>query len=596
MEFASAGATASSFPPRPLREYALLADGERGALVGPDGELAWMCAPRWDSDAFLSTLVGGDGVYAVTPRDRSVWAGHHEPGTLIWRSDWTTDRGGSVESREALACPAEPHRAVVLRRVRSRQVPAVVRVLLTPRAGFGAGTLTDVHRDAAGIWTARAGELRLRWTGAEGGRYLPDLAGWELDLHLDPETSHHLVLEVSDTPLPTEPPDAGDLWRSTERAWAEAVPPLTDTIAPRDARQAYAVLRGLTSATGGMVAAATTSLPERAEEGRNYDYRYVWIRDQCYAGQALAAVGPSRLLADQTRFVVERVLEHGPRLSPAYTVTGGPVPRQRRLALRGYPGADDRVGNHVRQQFQLDAFGEVLLLLGAVARHRPLGEAERRAADIAADAVAERWRDPDAGVWELAPRFWTHSRLACVAGLRAVAGADTAHPHSARWSQLADRLVTETSRRCLHPDGHWQRAPDDPRLDGALLLPAVRGALPPTDPRVVRTLRAYTRELTDDFYAYRFRHDRRPPGEAEGAFLLCGFFTALAEHQQGDLVTALRWFERNRAACGPGALYSEEYDVACRQLRGNLPQAFVHALMLECAVRLNTPPPTAPHG
>jgi GH15 family glucan-1,4-alpha-glucosidase len=126
-------------------------------------------------------------------------------------------------------------------------------------------------------------------------------------------------------------------------------------------------------------------------------------------------------------------------------------------------------------------------------------------------------------------------------------------------------------------------------VDGSLLLPAVRGALPADDPRSVATLRAYVSELTDDHFAYRFRQDRRPLHEAEGAFLLCGFATALAEHLQGREVSVYCWFERNRAACGPPGLFSEEYDIAQRQMRGNPPQAFVHAMMLECSVRLAAP-------
>ncbi|MBZ4323944.1 glycoside hydrolase family 15 protein, partial [Streptomyces huiliensis] len=160
---------------------------------------------------------------------------------------------------------------------------------------------------------------------------------------------------------------------------------------------------------------------------------------------------------------------------------------------------------------------------------------------------------------------------------------------AAEWSALADRLVADTAARCLHPSGRWQRSPEDPGLDGALLLPPLRGAVPADDPRTRATLRAYVDELTEDHYAYRFRHGDQPLEEAEGAFLLCGFVTALAEHQQGREASAFRWFERNRAACGPAGLYSEEYDVAQHQLRGNLPQAFVHALMLECAARLAGP-------
>jgi GH15 family glucan-1,4-alpha-glucosidase len=126
-------------------------------------------------------------------------------------------------------------------------------------------------------------------------------------------------------------------------------------------------------------------------------------------------------------------------------------------------------------------------------------------------------------------------------------------------------------------------------VDGALLLPALRGALPAADPRSVATWRAVADDLAEDGYVYRFRQDARPLGQAEGAFVLCGFLMALATHQQRDRVGAARWFERNRAACGPPGLFSEEYDIAQRQMRGNLPQAFVHALMLETASRLTDP-------
>ncbi len=124
------------------------------------------------------------------------------------------------------------------------------------------------------------------------------------------------------------------------------------------------------------------------------------------------------------------------------------------------------------------------------------------------------------------------------------------------------------------------------------MLPALRGALPADDPRSLATSAAVRADLGSEGYVYRFRHDRRPLAQAEGAFLLCGFLTAMATHQEGDAVGAARWFERNRAACGPPGLFSEEYDVEQRQLRGNLPQAFVHAVMLETSVRLAGPPGT----
>ena len=588
-------AAAGMFAPHVLREYAMLADGERAALVGPHGDIAWMCAPGWDSDAVFSSLIGGGGVYAVTPRNpRHVWGGHYEPGTLIWHSRWVT-ADGVIECREALARPGDPDRVVLLRRVLAHDHPARVRVLLGPAAGFGRNGTHEL-RQTGGMWTGRSGALHWRWSGArqaEPGR-ATSARGQILTLELDVAAGEHhdLVLELSERPLPATPvaPDAA--WDATETAWTRSMPTLHRSIAPRDAAHAHAVLRGLTSARGGMVAAATMSLPERAATGRNYDYRYAWIRDQCYAGTAAAAAGGTDLLDAAVGFVSARLLTDGPSLKPAYTVSGGPVPDERSLGLPGYPGGAGKLGNWVNGQFQLDAFGEVLQLLATAARLDRLPRDGRLALATAVSAIAARWDRPEAGIWELDDRRWTQSRLACVAGLRAVAALPDTEPGLPDCAALADTILAGTTRTSLHPAGYWRRCPADPGTDASLLLPPVRGALAAHDPRTIATLHAVREQLCDQGYVYRFRHDKRALGQAEGAFVLCGFILALAEHHQGHHLAAARAFERNRAACGPPGLFSEEYDVAQRQLRGNLPQAFVHALMLETATRLATTEPS----
>ncbi len=576
------------FPLCVLSEYALLADGERGILVGPRGEFAWMCAPRWDSDAVFSTLVGGPGVYAVTPADPSfVWGGYYEPGTLIWRSRWVTT-AQEIECREALSLPGDPHTAVALRRVLAIDGDTQVRVFFDPRAGFGRHRPSQVSR-RNGVWTARCGPLFLRWSGIPATARRRG-AGLHAMITVPAGGHHDLVLEISDRPLAGAPADPGLAWRATETAWEQAVPRLPGAVADRDACHAYAVMRGLTSSGGGMAAAATMSLPERAQEGRNYDYRYAWIRDQCIAGQAVAAAGPYPLLDSAVGFVTERILADGPQLKPAYAVGGGPVPEERELPLPGYPGSTAKAGNWVSKQFQLDAFGETLMLLAAAARHDRLDRDHWRAVEVAVAAIRERHRDPDAGIWELGEHRWAHSRLTCVAGLRAVAAVAPAG-QGAAWSGFADALLADVTADCLHPSGRWQRTPDDDRVDAALLFPALRGAMPAGDPRALATLDAVHAALGRDGYLYRYRPDERPLGAAEGAFLLCGFAMALALHQQGREVEAARWFERNRTSCGPAGLLTEEYDVTQRQARGNVPQAFVHALLLESAQRLAAPWP-----
>ena len=573
------------FPAHVLREYALIADGERGAILGPKGDVGWLCAPRWDSDAVFSSMMGGPGHYSVCPRDPwYVWGGYYEEGSLIWHSRWVTSTG-ILECREALLFPTDPKKVTVLRRIVPIDEDASFEVALDVRAGFGRHSMTNIEKHG-GVWTARSGSLRVRWSGAE--RAKPDSpGGLRMGLHVEKGRYHDLVLEISAESIDDEPIPAGDLWCQTETMWSTEVPTFDDNLAPRDSRHAYAVLRGLTTAGGGMVAAATLGLPERSEAGRNYDYRFAWIRDQCFVGQAVSATGAHGLLDAAVGFVSERLLDDGPKLAPAYRVDGTPVPDEHTLSrLPGYPGGEPKTGNWVNKQFQLDALGEALLLFASAGAHDQLDLDRWRAVEAGVDAIEARWRDPDAGIWELHNDHWAHSRLMCCAGLRSVS-ALAAPAQASKWSALADAISADAASDCIHSTGRWKRAPRDERVDAALLLPGIRGAYPASDPRHRATYDAIADELGRDGYVYRFRHDERPLEDAEGAFLLCGFFMALAAHQLDKPEEARAWFERNRAGCGPPGLFTEEFDVLERQLRGNFPQAFVHALLLECASTLS---------
>ncbi|MFF0633643.1 glycoside hydrolase family 15 protein [Nocardia sp. NPDC004151] len=219
----------------------------------------------------------------------------------------------------------------------------------------------------------------------------------------------------------------------------------------------------------------------------------------------------------------------------------------------------------------------------AAAHHDHLPAEYRSAVGLAVEAIATHRDRRDAWIWEIDDEHWAHSGLICAAGLRAVAGSPDTGADSAVCTALADALVSRVAKTSVHPTGRWQRSPQHPEVDAALLLPIIRGAVPLGDPRVRATVSAVARELSSDYYVYRYRDGENPLGDNEGAFLLCGFAMAIATADLSLPVTAARYFERNRAACGTPGLFAEEFDVTQRQLRGNLPQAFVHALLLEAS-------------
>ncbi len=584
-----------------LRDYAFLADGERGALVDPTGNIAWLCAPAWDSPPLFGALLGGPGSYEVRPTVRSVWGGHYEDGGLVWRSRWVTDDDAVVESREVLAFPGEPGHLVLLRCIRSHRGRSRITAALDLREVAAAGGdgarggppgPRDVRHEDDGSWTLRVGGLHVRWSGPPSVRVVATDAGpllWA-EVPIDEDRGCDLVLEVSEQPL-GPPLDVPAVWAATAAAWAARVPALPGVLDERDARHSAAVLVGLTSpATGAMVAAATTGIPERAKQGRSYDYRYAWIRDQTYSGMAAFTGHVDGLGDSAVRFVSERLLADGPDLHPAYTVRGGQIPDQGSIGLPGYPGGEGVRGNPVRDQHQLDVFGEALGLFAAAAERDRVPRDALRAAAVAVTAIEGLWDTPDAGIWELEDRWWTHSRMACVAGLRQWAhsgrlvGLD--RTAAQRADGLADHLLEQVLARCLGGDGALTRAADDPRPDAALVIASVRGALPWDHPVARATLAKVQRELSVGGYVYRFAPDSRPLGESEGSFLLCSYWLAMAEAQAGQTTRSLRRLERSLASCGTAALFSEEFDVSERQLRGNLPQGFVHALALEACVRI----------
>ena len=578
-------------PPFALRDYALLADGERGVLVGPRGEMAWMCFPSWDSPSVFSALLGGAGHYQVTPADdRFVWGGYYEESTLIWNSRWvTTD--SVIECREALAFPADPSRAVILRRVRAVEGPARVAVRLDARADYGRRPMADVGRDGAS-GTPTSGPVHLRWRPGPGAR---PLRGGELSLRLDLAAGEHrdLVLELSTEPITAEIAPADELWRATEDSWRHAVPAMEQHPRPDATPPTPTPFCGAHHRRAGRWSPPP---PCRCPSGP----RPAGTTTTATPGSATSASparppppSPAARSCSTLRCVSSPngCWPTGPTSSPPTGPAADRCPTRTNCpTCPATPAGKVKAGNRVNRQFQLDGLGEALLLLAAAARPGPARPRPLEGGrDWRRTRIGARWQEPDNGIWELDRRWWTHSRLTCVAGLRNIA-----RTHDRRPSRTVDRpgrrhrAPRRPAPACTRPAGGSGR-PTTTGSTPPCSSPSIRGGIAADDPRTTATLAAVEEELCQDGYIYRYRHDDRPLQEAEGAFSLCGFVLALAYLQQGRHDRAGAWFERNRASCGPPGLLTEEFDVGERQLRGNIPQAFVHAMLLECAARLENP-------
>ena len=283
--------------PGVLRDYAPLADGERGALVGPQGEVAWLRSPRWDSPALPSAPIGGAGAYRVQPEARHVWGGHDADGTRMWRDRWTTEHG-HLHCRDALALPGSPDRTVLLRQVAALDCPSTVRVRLGLRPDYGRLRVRDLRLDDGGCWRGRVGGGSFCWSGAADARVLRHDGHDELHLELTLQAGQTSdLVPALDRRGSTGTPDAATAWAVVQDGWRRRLPEAARLgHAGREVRHARAVLHGPTGSSGAMVAATTLGLPGPASAGRNHDYRHAWISDQCFVEQAVASGPDSALL------------------------------------------------------------------------------------------------------------------------------------------------------------------------------------------------------------------------------------------------------------------------------------------------------------
>ena len=581
-----------------IEDYALIGDCESAALVSRDGSIDWWCAPSFDSPACFAALLGDEenGRWRLAPAEgttRSV-SRRYRGDTLILETEFSGP-GGTVAVIDLL--PLREEGTSLLRIVEGRQGRMLMEMDLRVRFDYGA-IVPWVRRRPEGLVAIGGPDcLCLRTPVATLGQGLKTVARFEV------AAGERVPFELTWYPSERPPPAALDpeaTLARTEQWWREWASRATyDGRWPEAVMRSLVTLKALTYLpTGGVVAAATTSLPEAIGGVRNWDYRYCWLRDSTFTLYALMDAG----YVDEARAFREWLLRAAAgtpsQLRLMYGIRG-----ERRLPeltldwLGGYEGSRPvRIGNAASGQRQLDVFGELMDVMYKCwqADLGPAPEAwnlERAVVEY----LESIWREPDDGIWEVrgGSRHFTHSKMmAWVCMDRAVKTVEQlgfAGPEGGgveRWRAVRDEIHADVCRQGFRAErGAFVQSYDSDGLDASLLMMPLVGFLPVSDPRVVGTIAAIERELLVDGFVHRYRThsgvDGLPPGE--GAFLLCTFWMADNLCLLGRQAEAEAMFERVLAVRNDLGLLSESYDVGQRRLVGNFPQAFSHIGLINTA-------------
>ena len=581
----------------PIEDYALIGDGETAALVSRGGSIDWLCVPRFDSPACFAALLGGPehGRWSLAPRDgaRSVSRCYRDD-TLVLETSFETDTG-AVTIVDCM--PQRDGPPVVIRQVVGRRGTVAMRMELVIRMDYGS-VVPWVRRSARGI-RAVAGPDALQLTSDVPirGEGLTTVA----DFTVSAGDSRALTLAWHPSHLPPLPPvDPEAALAETEAWWRQWAGRCTYAGPDREAvlRSLITIKAMIYEPTGGIVAAPTTSLPERLGGVRNWDYRLCWVRDATFALNALILGGYLDEARAWGQWLIRALAGTPAQMQIMYGLGG--ERRLTELELPWLPGyersAPVRVGNAAYAQFQLDVWGEMLDCAHAAARAGLEVDPEgRRLMNTFMHHLESVWTEPDEGIWEVrgSRRHFTHSKvMAWVAADRMVkmtAAAGREAPTD-RWRVLRDTIHEDVCRRGFDPARNaFVQSYGATELDASLLMIPLVGFLPVEDPRVRGTVAAIERELLVDGLVQRYPTesgvDGLPPGE--GLFLACSFWLVDNLVLLGRRDDARRLYDRLLALRNDVGLLAEQYDPRARRLLGNFPQALSHIALVNSACNLS---------
>ena len=581
-----------------IEDYALLGDLHTAALVSTTGSVDWLCLPRFDSPAAFAALLHNDeaGHWTLAPAGASTCTTRRYAGnTLVLETDWVTGHGavrvidfmppragtphliriamglsGAVAMRSRLRLRFDYGRVVPWVRHLGTQVQAIagpdlVRLTSTvPMRGN--------HRDTLADFTVREGD-RIAFVMSWAPSHQAQMS------QVDPERALSATEEF---------------W--TEWSGRAAYPggPYRDAI-----DRSLITLKALTyEPTGGIVAAPTTSLPEEIGGVRNWDYRYCWLRDATYTLQALLAAGFRAEASAWRDWLLRSVAGQPETLQILYSIDGARrLPEIELPWLSGYEGSSPvRTGNAASSQLQLDVWGETLDALFLARQAGLPADRDAWAVQVALmDYLESAGREPDNGLWEVRGdrQHFTHSKIMAWAAADRMARSVRTHGlpgPASRWERLRDQIHHDVVTRAFDVRRNtFTQAYGSTALDASLLLMPRVGFLPATDPRVLGTIAAVRRELSEGGLVKRYQTAETQDGVkgSEGLFIACSFWLVDALHASGQHRDAVDLFERLLLLRNDLGLLSEEWDPAAQRQLGNTPQAFSHFALVVSALQLH---------
>ena len=573
---------------KPIRDYGLISDMHTAALVGLDGAIDWMCWPKFDSPAIFCALLDDKkgGYFSIAP------VGDYES-TQKYISDSNVlvtifeNEYGHVELIDFLSLTENGQ--ALYRVIKGLSGEMKIKIDFKPRFNYGRDLPTfNKHELTIGVTGGDEAlelhsQIPLRIEkDARAGCTCSMKAGEQKTLALGKpgtiENSDQAVNAILDATV--------EFWRK----WLVTCPykgPWGDLVS-----RSSLVVRALTyKPTGLIVAAPTTSLPEKIGSNKNWDYRYVWLRDAAMVLEAMFHLGHMNDEGGRfLKFLADKCASDPANLKIMYDISGNQLNGEEIIPeLEGYRGSSPvRIGNEASNQVQLDVFGEVLL---TARRYVELvGDLSPEIWDsmvALADHIINNWQNPDSGIWEERgePRHFTHSKVMCAVGLRSILAIQKKTEFPApvkKWNKALQEIRETILRKAWNAKlKSFTKVFDSDELDASLLLMSVYGFLPATDKRLRSTVDRLIHTLGRKGLMYRFKWAGEEIGASEGAFAIASIWLAIHFIKLGQLDFAAEYIQALIDSANHVGLFAEEFDPKTGDFLGNFPQLFVHTALID---------------